>query len=286
MKKLIALLLVLVLAFGLIACDNTPDDPTGDPNPSGNVDPSDPKPTDPKPTDPKPTDEPEAKLYTWDVTVVYNGYDAKGGEVPPVVTITNKENAEHTLALDPIAALGAMEGDVIDFTPLLNEDNDLVLDGELTTTNVAFDEAEWTVSDNERGSIFSYEVVTELTEGDYDTHGELLIVAKAPDYVWDVTVIFEPGTEGTYEFTNPGLDGWEDEYRNQMFVVTPENNTFQVIAFNHSSWIVDNVPTWHQWVIFDVDDVCPEYKFEVTKKLTNGDRVTHGELVITIYLPN
>lgn len=278
MKKLIALLLVLVMAVSLVACDTNPN-PS---NPAGST----PAATQPDGSDPTsaPTS-PAAKVYTWDVTVIYNGYDAKGGEVPPVVTITDKGNAENTLKLDPVAALGALEGDTVDFTPLLNEDNDLVLDGELTTNSVAFNEADWSVDDSGRGSAFTYEVVTPLTEGDTETHGELLIVAKAPDYIWEVTVVFEPGTEGTYEFTNPGLDGWEDQYRNQTFTVTPENNTFQVIAFNHSSWIVDNVPTWHQWVIFDVDDVCPEYRFEVTKKLTNGDRVTHGELTITIYLP-
>lgn len=276
MKKLIALLLVLVMAVSLVACGNPqPTDPTD----------TTPKATDPQPTDPQPTD-PPAKVYTWDVTIVYNGYDAKGGEVPPVVTIIEKANAEHTLVFDAIAALGALEGDVVDFTPLLNEDNDLVLDGELATTSVAFNEADWNISDNGRGSIFSYEVVTPLTEGDTETHGELVIEAKAPDYVWDVTVVFEPGTEGTYEFTNPGLSGWEEQYLNQMHSVTPENNTFQIIAFNHSSWIVDNVPTWHQWLVFDVDDVCPEYSYTVVKPLTMGDRVTHGELTITIYLPN
>ena len=278
MKKLIALLLVLVMAVSLVACDTNPN-PS---NPAGST----PAATQPDGSDPTPAPTtPAAKVYTWDVTVIYNGYDAKGGEVPPVVTITDKANAENTLKLDPIAALGALKGDTVDFTPLLNEDNDLVLDGELTTNSATFNEADWSVTDSDRGSAFTYEVVTPLTEGDTETHGELLIIAKAPDYIWDVTVVFEAGTEGTYEFTNPGLDGWEDEYRNQTATVTPDNNTFQIIAFNHSSWIVDNVPTWHQWVIFDVDDVCPEYQFVVTKPLTKGDRVTHGELTITIYLP-
>lgn len=260
MKKLTAMLLVLVMALSLIACGETT-------NPGGS----------------EPKD--DVKTYVWDVTVVFDSYDAKGGEVPPTVTLTEKANSANTLFLDPLAALGSVEGDVIDFTPLLDEDNNVVLDGELKTVSATFNEADWTVSDNNRGSIFTYEVVSPLTEGDYETHGELLITAKAPDYIWDVTVVFGPGTEGTYEFTNPGLEGWGAPYESQMNVVTPEDNTFELYVFNHSNWIVDNVATWYQWVVFDVDDVAPVYTYTITKHLTMGDRQTHGELTINISLP-
>lgn len=271
MKKLIALLLVLMMAVSLIACGNTQSE--GDTTGAADT-----------------TEAAESQNYVWDVTVVYDGYDALAGEIPPVVTLTENANAANTASVDPAAALAAIPEpedpeEEKDISSLLDEDNNLMLSVELNASSAAFNEADWTVSDNDTGSTFSYEVVTPLTEGDYETHGELVVVAKAMDYTWNVTVVFGEGAEGTYEITNPGLEGWGAPYESQKNTVTPDDTTFELKIFNHSNWIVDNTASWYQWVIFDVDDVCPEYSFEVTKPLTLGDRKTPGELTINIYIP-
>lgn len=259
MKKLIAMLLVFVMAFALVACG---------------------EPEDTKPTET--TAPAEVKCYTWNVTVVYEGYDSAKGEFMPAVTMTEKAKTENTATFDYYAALSSVGGDS---SLLMDENNNANLTGELKTTAATFNENDFNVSDGSKGSTFSFEVVTPLTEGNYDTHGELKVIAKAKDYIWNVTVVFDPGTEGTYELINPGLQDWKPEYQNQKFTISPENNTFQLPAFNHSPWIVDNLATWYQWIVVGVDvEVTPKVLPKVTKYVTQGDRNTEGEVTIVLSL--
>lgn len=273
MKKLIALLLVLVMAVSLAACDSAP---TGNPTETQGETQGETQ------AETQGETQPEAKSYVWDVTVVFDGYDAKDGEFLPTITMTEKANSENTCSFNYYTALGEAGGIV---ESLLNEDDDVALTGELKASTAAFNEADWDVSDADYGSTYTYEVVTPLTEGDYDTHGQLVVTAKAKDYVWNVTVVFGEGMEGTYEFNNPGLPDWGEPYVNQKNTVTPDDTTFEIYAFNHSPWIVDNIATWYQWGVTPESDVQLKLEVTVMKYVTKGDRQTPGQVTITI-LPN
>lgn len=284
LSRIVALLLALVMLTGVMAgCTNDTSDGTNPADTTGS-------------TTGETTGETNGGAdltYTWDVTFVFDGYDALAGEVIPDFSMTEKANAENTLTVSPVAVLGEFqvttdeEGNEIknwsnvDIATMVDEENNLNLTGELKTSNVNFVEDEWTVVNN--GATLTYEVVTPLTEGDAETHGELKVVAAAPDYCWDITFVYGEGASGSYEFVNPGLT-WGEPYDNQRFEVTPDSTSHKMYIFNYSNWIVDNTQTWYQWVVTDLDDECPYYYYEVVKPLDINDRATPGELTITISL--
>lgn len=107
---------------------------------------------------------------------------------------------------------------------------------------------------------------------------------EAPSYVytWDITVVFPESDEGTtIMMTNPGLEGWDEEYMNQRFEFTKENNTAEMKIFDPSDWIVDNTQDWYKWVVNDGDSGY-SFTYEVVTHLTEFDEATHGELTITL----
>lgn len=251
----------------------------------------------PAPTDPtstttqtQPQTQPETEStleYTWDVTIAYCNFDVhEHGEAVPAVTLANAGAKDQELHCD---ASGLTEEEL---RVMLDEENRLLFSGVLTVTDpsseVVEDTTAWTLEDGGAGVALKCEVITPLTEGDGDTHGELLMKLVAPDYIWNIEIVYENGACGRYEFTNPGLSGWEsygEQYMNQVFTATPEQTTAQLLIFNHQDWIVDNTRSWYKWVVFDVDDECPDITYEIVESLTMGDRKTPGKLKITISLP-
>lgn len=236
---------------------------------------------------PSQTESTPQREYIWDITVAYCNFDVhEHGEAVPAVTLTHAAAREQMLRFD---AAGLTQEDLM---LMLDEENRLLFSDELRVTEpasaVVEDPAAWILDDGGAGVTMVCQVVTPLTEGDYDTHGELLVKLVAPDYVWNVEVIFQNGACGEYVFTNPGLSGWESygqQYMNQSFTATPENPTAQLFIFNHQQWIVDNTRSWYKWVVFDVIDECPNISYEVVQPLTMGDRKTPGTLKIYISLP-
>lgn len=269
-RKYLALLLALVLVIGLLAgCAADVDD----------------KPQD---TAPQQSEPDEALTYTWDVTVMYYRFDLEEHFEPiPVIKMTNSASKDQVLTIDPSALT---QDEVLE---MLDESNKLPMTAELQVTDPSsaiVDNAEaWIIDDGNSGAAYLYEVVTPLTEGDTETHGELVVTVVAKDYTWNIEVVYENGACGTYEFVNPGLQGdWDvkygEQYCNQRFTFTPDNTTAQLQIFNHQDWIVDNTRTWYQWVVTDVDDEAAYITYEVIEPLTMGDRMTPGLVRITISL--
>lgn len=273
MKKLQLLTLVLLAVFLLAGCT---EEPVLSQSPS--------TPTQTQPQSQPQLDSTPAREYTWDVTVTYCNFDVhEHGEAVPAVTLTH---SNQTLQFD---ASGIAEEEL---KQMLDEKNRLLFSGELLVTDPSSatveDPAAWSMDDGGAGVRLACQVITPLTAGEYDTHGELLVTLTAPDYIWNIEVVFENGACGEYVFTNPGLSGWEDygeQYMNQTFTVTPENNTAVLYIFNHQDWIVDNTRTWYKWVVFDVEDECPDIAYEIVTHLTMGERKTPGTLKIIISLP-
>lgn len=272
MKKTIALLLAAIMLLGLLAgCageDPKPSDTAANTTPS---------------TEPGKTDPVELE-YTWDVRVIFRNYDVVNGEKVPVVTLSNNNSGE-TVSLD--------------VSPMLTEDfliahqadaqlNPVAQDVEFHTKgadSALVDNPDaWTVTDEESGALYAFEVVTPLVEGDPESHGELTILITPPEYVWNITVSYENGAGGEYTFVNPGLEGWDEKYMNQRFTFTPDSTTVQMVTFNQSGWIVDNSQQWYQWVVTDVDEEDPYITYEVVTPLVMGERLNPGELVIHISL--
>lgn len=273
MKKLQLLILALLAAFMLAGCT---EEPVSSQSPSA-------------PAQTQPQSQPQlestpAREYTWDVTIAYCNFDVhEHGEAVPAVTLTHSNQSLQFDASDiPEEELEQM----------LDENNRLLFSSQLLVTDpssAAVEESTaWTLDDGGAGVRLACQVVTPLTEGEYDTHGELLVTLTAPDYIWNIQVVFENGACGEYVFTNPGLPDWTmygEQYLNQTFTVTPENNTAVLYIFNHQDWIVDNTRSWYKWVVFDVIDECPDITYEVVESLTMGDRKTPGTLKIIISLP-
>ena len=272
MKKIIALLLAAIMLLGLLAGCASQDPKSSDSAPV----------TTPS-TEPEKT-EPAELEYTWDVHVIFRNYDVVGGEKVPVVTLSNKSSGD-TASLD--------------VSPMLTEDflsahaadaqvNPVAQDVEIRTKSAdsaLVDNLDaWTVTDEESGALYAFEVVTPLVEGDPESHGELTILITPPEYCWNITVSYENGACGEYVFVNPGLDGFDEKYMNQRFTFTPDNNTAQMPIFNQSGWIVDNSQEWYRWVVTDVSEEDPDITYEVVTPLVLGERLTPGELVIHISL--
>lgn len=122
--------------------------------------------------------------------------------------------------------------------------------------------------------------------------------AETYEYTWDITVVFPDITDGekdqgidesnpasTVNLTNPGLEDWDDQYKNQRFTFTRENNTAEMKIMDISDWIVDNSQDWYKW-IFDDGDFGYTCLYEVVTPLTEFDTETHGELTITLQKPD
>ena len=208
------------------------------------------------------------KDYTWDVTVQFPEWS--DGEK---AAITGDETVKFTNS----KADGSLEFTAETTTAELKVSN--------PASSVVDSDSAWKLDDGGFGFTCQYEVVTALTEGDTETHGELTITLKKPDYFWDITASFENGAEGEYVLTNPGLEGWEDMYLNQRFTVNPDNPTFSMQIFDPSDWEVDNTQAWYQWVVNDVDDEGSTLSFEIVEPLEPCNYEKHGQVTVHIAKP-
>lgn len=213
--------------------------------------------------------------YTWDITVNFPEISVENGDVDPGVTVsfTNPGFDDWD---------DAYKNQRFQFTRENNTAEMKIMDESDWIVDNSQDWYKWIFDDEDFGYRYSFEVITPLTKGDEETHGELEITLKNPDYFWDITVSYENGAEGEYMLTNPGLDGWDEAYMNQRFTFTPEENTAVMAIMDPSDWEVSNTEAWYQWVVNDVNDEGGTVTFEITEHLERNNFVKHGALTVHI----
>lgn len=270
-RKFTAALLALLMLTGVLAgCAGDP----GDTTPRG-TDPAGSTPSGSKPEDSQPS-EPAADVYTWDIEVVYPELGEWETHPDVTLTFTNPGLPEWD---------SAYQDQELTFTPYSTMAELKVPDPSDWVVDNSKEDYLWVVDNGGYAYNYDIEVVYPLMEGDYESHGELLIQLRKPDYYWDVTVVYENGACGEYTFSNPGLEGWNSAYLEQRFTVTPENNTFALPIFDPSNWIVDNTKDWYKWVIFDNSYEGGTVTFVVVDGITLDNYSDRGVLEIHISLP-